>query len=151
VYCRGLYLSRGGEKLFLLKTLMRLYSKKHIFRLFSDFNPLKKFTLRVSKYNLWRWFSRNDFSRKNFNFIKFNQNCRNLNEILHISGNIESTKKADHILEMPRLGVFWWKLTVYDLRINAANYFKDLRRPTIRPATVMFCWDKHCKCTLIDN
>ena len=32
--------------------------------------------------------------------------CLNLNEILHISDNIESTKKAEHILEMPRLGVF---------------------------------------------
>ena len=34
------------------------------------------------------------------------QNCRNLNEILHISGNIGSTKKAKPILEMPGLGVF---------------------------------------------
>ena len=39
-------------------------------------------------------------------FIKQNQNCRNLNKILQISGNSESTKEADHILEMPEHGVF---------------------------------------------
>ena len=38
--------------------------------------------------------------------IKKNQNCRSLNETLSISGNIESTKKADHILELPRLKEF---------------------------------------------
>ena len=27
-----------------------------------------------------------------FNFVKYKQNCRNLNEIVHISGNIKSTK-----------------------------------------------------------
>ena len=41
-----------------------------------------------------------------FNLVKWKQNCRNLNEILHISGNIENTKKADHILEMAGLGEF---------------------------------------------
>ena len=41
-------------------------------------------------------------------FIKLNQICRNLNKILPISGNFESTKKADHILEMPERGVFFF-------------------------------------------
>ena len=44
------------------------------------------------------------------NFIKIsiskNQNCRNLNEIFHISVDIESIKKLDQILEMPGPGVF---------------------------------------------
>ena len=44
--------------------------------------------------------------RSDFNFVKLNQNCQNLNEILHFSGNIESTKKADHILEMAGQGKF---------------------------------------------
>ena len=46
------------------------------------------------------------------NFVRFRQfwfyvKNLNLNEILNISGkigNTESTKKADHILEMPGLG-----------------------------------------------
>ena len=39
-------------------------------------------------------------------FIKLNQNCRNLNKILPISGNFKSTKKADHILKIPEHWVF---------------------------------------------
>ena len=59
-------------------------------------------------------------------------------------GNIESTKKADNILEMPRLGVFViinsnMLLLKLGLRINEANYFNNQRRPSIRLATVMFC------------
>ena len=34
-------------------------------------------------------------------------NFRNLNENLHISGNIEIHKKTVQILEMPRLGLFF--------------------------------------------
>ena len=44
--------------------------------------------------------------RSDFHFVKLNQNCWNLNEILDILGYIESTKKADHILEITGLGVF---------------------------------------------
>ena len=36
-------------------------------------------------------------------FLLFNK-IKNLNQTLYISGNIESTKNADHFLEMPRLG-----------------------------------------------
>ena len=61
-----------------------------------------------------------------FQFIKYNQNCRNLNKILDIFSNIESTKKADHILEMSILGVFCkYRLLKLGLRINSAYYFKD--------------------------
>ena len=50
-----------------------------------------------------------------FNFDKWKQNCRNLNEILYMSGNIESTKKADHILEMGGQGKFcdYYLLEIY--------------------------------------
>ncbi len=47
--------------------------------------------------------------RKNllrFQFIKENQECLILKEIIYVSGNYEITKahkKADHILEMKRL------------------------------------------------
>ena len=37
-----------------------------------------------------------------FQFLKLNQNCQNLNKILHISENNQN-KKADHTLKMPRL------------------------------------------------
>ena len=51
------------------------------------------------------------------NFIKIliskNQNCRNLNEIFHISVDIESIKKLDQILEMPGPGVFLSSLEFY--------------------------------------
>ena len=40
----------------------------------------------------------------NFGFILQNWN---LNECFNISGNINSTKKEDHILEMPELGEFF--------------------------------------------
>ena len=30
-----------------------------------------------------------------------------MNQTLYISGNIESTKNADHFLEMPGLGKLW--------------------------------------------
>ena len=63
-------------------------------------------------------------------------------------GDFESKKQADQILEMPRLGLFFYitfriRQTGYTfelgLRMNAANYFKDLRRPSVRLSTVMFC------------
>ena len=76
-------------------------------------------------------------------FIKFNLNYTTLNEIIHIFGNIESTKKADHILEMPRSEVSCKfvsliRLLKLGLKINTANYFKDQRRPSISLASVMF-------------
>ena len=54
-----------------------------------------------------------------------------IDEILHISGNVESTKKADHILEIPRLGVCCdYELKNFTSKIrfdnNVAKYFKDL-------------------------
>ena len=54
-------------------------------------------------------------------------------QILYIFGNIKSTKKADHILEMPSVRF----LAIFDLiillqklglRINVANNSKDQRR-----------------------
>ena len=44
------------------------------------------------------WYDIKILLKKNF--------LQNLNEILHNSGNIKSSKKADHILEMSGLGVF---------------------------------------------
>ena len=68
---------------------------------------------------------------------------RNLNEILNISGNIESTEKADHTLKIPELGEFCGycfrnytcekRLTVY-----VTNKFKVLGRLSSRLANVMF-------------
>ena len=49
--------------------------------------------------------SRVEEFRSNFdNFGFFEQNS-NLNENLNISGNTDSTKKSDHILEMPSPGI----------------------------------------------
>ena len=45
-----------------------------------------------------------NITREEFHLL--NQNCRILNKILHISGNIVSKKMADHILEMSGLGLF---------------------------------------------
>ena len=60
-----------------------------------------------------------------------------------ISGNIVSTKNADHILEMPWRGVFVIIISIMLLlklswRINAANNIKKKRRSSSRLATVMF-------------
>ena len=77
-------------------------------------------------------------------------NKSNLNEILHISGNIESTKKADHIWKWQDKGNFviiisrnlllklgWQK--------NAANYIKNQDDIQVVLHTVMF---RGTPCTL---
>ena len=38
--------------------------------------------------------------------LNTHQNCRNMNKIYHIFGIIESSKNADHILEILGIGVF---------------------------------------------
>ena len=62
--------------------------------------------------------------------ISIQKNQRNLNEILHISGNIENTKKADHILEMAGQGKFcdsYLEKFTFKLggQINAAKYINN--------------------------
>ena len=66
-----------------------------------------------------------------------------MNEIVNFSGNIESTKTADNILEMPEQGEF--RNNCFKNHackrgrlVNAANNFKDHRRSSSRPGTVMF-------------
>jgi len=61
-----------------------------------------------------------------FNLLKLNQICRNLNKFLTISGNFETIKKADHILEMPEHKVFCYNhlrilLRKLDLRRKAGQ------------------------------
>ena len=72
---------------------------------------------------------------------KISQNW-NLNEIPIISGNIDRTKKADHILEIPALGEFcgyFFKNQVeVGWRLNATNKFQDQKRLLICLATVIF-------------
>ena len=74
------------------------------------------------------------------NFVKQKQNCRNLNEILYMSGNIESTKNADHILEMAGPGEFYFRNLLLKLgwQINAANYIKNQDDIQVVLHTVMF-------------
>ena len=74
---------------------------------------------------------------------------------LYISGNIESTNKADHILEMPRLGGNLWLLTRFlilnlCLQINALDVIYDQRRPSICLTTVMF-HGTPCICHIINQ
>ena len=71
-----------------------------------------------------------------FRFQFFFVNCQNLNEILHISGNIQNTKKADHILEMPRKSYFVI-INSTILQLNETNLLYDQRRPLFRLASVM--------------
>ena len=49
-----------------------------------------------------------------FNFMKWSQNCRNLNENVYISGDFETPKNADHSWEVPRLKTVTisWLLTL---------------------------------------
>ena len=66
-----------------------------------------------------------------------------LNEIIHISFDFESTKKADHILEMSRLAVVcYYNFKNFTSKIRLTNkcskLYKNLRRLLSRLATVMF-------------
>ena len=93
-----------------------------------------------------------DFVQISILLNKTNLN-RNLNEIYHISVNIESTKKADHIWKRQDFGYFLFiicriLLLKLSLRKIASNYFKDERRHSIHLDIVMFhgipcnilCW-----------
>ena len=66
----------------------------------------------------------------------------NLNEIINISANMDSTKKrADYIWEMPGLKVFCgycFKNVKLGWRLNVTNKFKDQRRLSRRLAIVLF-------------
>ena len=61
-----------------------------------------------------------------------------MNEILNISGNINSTKKTDHIMEMPGLREFCFKNHIYQRKLTTECHRID---------TVMF--GEHPLCVYI--
>ena len=81
-----------------------------------------------------------------------------MNQTLYISGNIESTKNADHILEMAGLGEFCdyylWKFTSkIRLTNKCSKLYQKSRRYSSRLAYCHVSWDTlqyHFKSLLFD-
>ena len=70
-----------------------------------------------------------NFTRDIQNFVEISicYKTQILNEILHISGNIESTKKTDHILEITGIGIFCDIIIsrIFISKIRVKNYIKN--------------------------